>query len=99
MDQIIREAIENRRVLEFQYDGGPRIVEPFCYGIGKTGKHLLRGYQTAGYSSSGNPVGWRLFDLAKMSAVSATSVSFLGDRPEYVQNDSAMVHIFSCVQG
>lgn len=97
MDQIIREAIQSRKVLQFYYDGGPRTVEPFCYGIGKTGKYLLRGYQTGGYSQSGNPEGWRLFDTAKMIGVQCTDTQFAGTRPRYQPNDSSMAQVLICI--
>lgn len=39
-------AIENRRVVMFNYDGHFRVVEPFLIGVTTTGKPALRGYQT-----------------------------------------------------
>lgn len=41
-------AIENRRVVMFNYDGHFRVVEPFLIGVTTTGKPALRGYQTEG---------------------------------------------------
>jgi hypothetical protein len=69
MNTQICEAIKARAVVNFYYDGGMRIVEPHCHGISKDNNELLRGYQTEGYSQSGNPVGWKLFSVGKISSL------------------------------
>lgn len=86
-------AIENRRVVTFNYDGHSRVVEPFLIGLTTTGKHAVRGYQTAGTSSSGKVPGWHLFSLSKITAIDVTLTSFEGLRPFYNPNDKAMVRI------
>jgi predicted DNA-binding transcriptional regulator YafY len=90
MNTIICSAIDSRSVLSFYYNGGERIVEPFCHGSGKQGQDLLRGYQIAGYSESGNPVGWKLFRVDQMSDIDTTGEQFTGARPLYNPEDSAM---------
>ena len=35
MNQEIIEAIENKNLVEFYYDGELRVVEPHCYGLSK----------------------------------------------------------------
>jgi hypothetical protein len=42
-----------RNLLEFNYEGGIRLVEPHCYGITTAGSEGLRACQIDGYSSSG----------------------------------------------
>jgi len=43
------EAIESRRLVEFTYDGHPRVVIPAAYGRhGTTGNPVLRAYQAGG---------------------------------------------------
>ncbi len=86
-------AIENRRVVTFNYDGHVRVVEPFLIGITTTGKHALRGYQTEGTSSSGKVPGWHLFSLSKITGIDVTLTSFEGLRPFYNPADKAMVRI------
>lgn len=89
MAQVCR-AIQSQRVVRFSYDGGSRTVEPFCHGTSTAGNEVLRGYQTGGYSSSGEPVGWKLFEMAKLSSLTITDTQFSGRRPGYNPNDSAM---------
>jgi len=86
-------AIKNREIIQFYYDGGIRIVEPFCCGVNKKGNLVLRGYQIGGYSSSGNPIGWKLFKVDEMYNVSTTGLKFDGLRPGYNPNDKGMVKI------
>jgi len=97
MNNSICSAIRSRKIIQFYYNGGYRTVEPYCYGIGRTGNELLRAFQTGGYSESGNPVQWKLFSVNKMSNISITDDEFPGDRPEYNPKDSAMVKIYCCV--
>ena len=60
MDPQICDAIENKRLLAFNYNGLPREIEPHAHGISLAGKEVVRGYQTGGHSSS-EPLGWRLW--------------------------------------
>lgn len=53
MDAVICGAIGDRAEIRFSYDGGTRTAEPHCHGISLTGKEILRGYQTGGFSRPG----------------------------------------------
>ena len=94
MKSIICSAINERRELHFYYNGGYRTAEPYCYGISRKGNELLRAFQTGGYSESGNPENWKLFSVDKMDEITITTEEFLGDRPEYKPDDSAMEDIY-----
>ena len=83
MNPLLCSAIRSRRVITFYYDGGRRIVEPYCHGTSGAGHDLLRGYQTAGHSSSGAPQGWKMFRLDELSGVAMTDEVFANTRPEY----------------
>lgn len=93
MKRSICDAIRARAMVRFSYDGGSRIVEPYCHGVSTTGSEVLRGYQTGGYSSSGNPVGWRLFEVAKLSGFRQTSQTFNRNRSGYNPHDEGMVSV------
>ncbi len=90
MNALICDAIAKRAIIQFDYDGGMRTVEPHCHGISTAGNEVLRGYQTGGYSESGRPVEWKLFDVSKISSLSITEKIFAQDRPFYNPNDKAM---------
>jgi len=94
MNTLICDAIALRQLIRFNYDGGYRIVEPFCYGMGTAGNELLRAYQVEGYSKSGRPVGWKLFRVSQITGLSTTGQYFTDIRPGYNPQDSAMKTIF-----
>jgi len=87
VSSIICQAIQERRVIEFRYDGHYRKVEPYCHGRSKKGKESLRGYQIAGGSNSRSVPFWRLFTTAKMGNLTLTDETFAGNRPRYNPND------------
>ncbi|MHA1439758.1 MAG: hypothetical protein ACTSPD_19595 [Promethearchaeota archaeon] len=94
MNQVICIAIENRRIISFNYDGGNRVVEPYCYGISSTGEELLRSFQIRGFSRSRNPSGWKLFKISKITKLTITDDKFEKNRPKYNPKDPAMKRIF-----
>ena len=89
MNRQICAAIKSRHHLVFDYDGLPREIEPHAHGVSSRGKEVVRGFQTGGQSSSG-PLGWRLWDVAKMRFSQMSESTFIGTRPGYVRGDSDM---------
>lgn len=94
MNTMICSAINSKKVIRFDYNGGFRTVEPFCHGLSTAGNEVLRGYQTGGYSESGDSVGWKLFQVSKISSMTITNDYFDVKRPGYNPNDSAMTTIY-----
>lgn len=90
MHELIIDAIEQRRVIELDYHPGIRFVEPHTYGISSDGNGLLRAYQTAGESASGEHVNWKLFRVDRIASLRVLDDSFDGPRPSYRRGDSAM---------
>jgi hypothetical protein len=91
-------AIELNRVIKFYYNGGIRLVEPFCCGVHKTtGSNVLRGYQIGGYSESGETEGWKLFQVSEISELVITDDTFSCSRANYNPNDKAMSTIYRSV--
>jgi hypothetical protein len=65
---IIRNAIANKEVIEFTYQGYPRVAEPRVYGI-KDGKRQILVYQIGGCTSSGKIPDWRRIILDEISGL------------------------------
>ncbi len=86
----ICDAIRDRAIVEFEYDGGMRTVEPHAHGISTAGHEVVRGYQVEGFSRSGNPEGWRLYDIFKIEGLRRTGTVFTQDRPNYSPDDRQM---------
>lgn len=78
VDILIRTAIAQARLVQLQYLGKKRIVEPHDYGIHK-GVVKLLAYQVGG-SSSGKLPNWRWLDADKISDVRILDRTFSGGR-------------------
>jgi hypothetical protein len=93
MNQLITDAINTLQVLKFTYSGIDRVVEPHAIGISRTGKVLLRCFQTlGGHVKPGHE--WDLCELSKISNLRVSGDYFQGPRPGYRKGDSHMVSIF-----
>jgi hypothetical protein len=90
MKNTISQAIRDRRILTFTYDGYSRTVEPHCHGITTAGNEAIRCYQTAGGSSSGTVPGWHMMTVSKIIGLTVSPSVFAGPRPGYNRNDKNM---------
>jgi predicted DNA-binding transcriptional regulator YafY len=79
LDELLRTAIEHRRLIRLVYRSKDRIVEPHDYGI-HNGSVKLLAYQVGG-SSSGKLPNWRLMDAELISDVQLLDQTFAGGRP------------------
>lgn len=96
MNDLIVLAITQKRKILFYYDGGIRIVEPHAYGNDKNGRPKLRGYQLSGYSESGKPEGWKLFNVSDIQSLQLLEEYFKQPRNGYNPNgDKAIPNIVS----
>lgn len=84
---LLLQAINERRVLTFDYRGHARTVEPHACGVSTKGEAVLHGYQTAGGSASRPPPGWRTFSLAEIRDVALGAETFPGARDGYSPNE------------
>ena len=80
VEQLLIQAIANRNLIEFWYEGHQRIAEPHILGE-SGGVMQLLGYQVRGTSSSGSIPEWRRVDLHKMSLLKVLPEGFGGRRP------------------
>jgi hypothetical protein len=81
IDEQLRFAIANKRLIEVTYSGASRIVEPHDYGVHKGITRLLT-YQLRQSGASGRKIlsGWRLFDVSKVEKCVVLSTTFPGSR-------------------
>jgi WYL domain-containing protein len=96
MHQTITQAITERRLLTIYYEPGPRIIEPYAYGLSGEHHGLLRAFQTSGASASGDHVNWKLFRTDRITQIRILGDQFYGQRPEYRRNDRAMTGGIYC---
>ncbi len=77
-DELLRTAIEHKRLIQVLYRNRIRIVEPHDYGIHKGSVKLLA-YQVGG-SSSGKLPNWRWMETKLMSDIQLLDQTFPGGR-------------------
>jgi len=80
MDDLIKTAITNKQLLEFDYHSHHRITEPHKYGE-KDSKYAILVYQIRGGSSSGGIPEWRRMFLNEISNMKILDETFPGKRP------------------
>lgn len=93
LDKTICKAINEKRILQFSYQGHRRLVEPHTYGIDHLGHKALSAYQVGGTSTSG-VLGWKLFHTDKITSLSVLQDEFYSHRNKYVKCDTRMSTIF-----
>jgi hypothetical protein len=117
-DNVV-DAIKNKDVVFIYYAGddtvnkGYRTIEPFVLGRSKAGNLVLRAWQQAGATDSGNNPsrkndeipGWRLFRLDGVTSLVKTLRKFQTDpsylntnRPKYNPKDSQMSEIIMAIE-
>ena len=79
MDEMIRQAINEKKLLGYDYDGYNRIVEPHVYG-NKDGEDAILVYQVRGQSSSGGLPNWRRMHMKKITNMMVLDETFPGKR-------------------
>jgi hypothetical protein len=85
LDEQLRFAIAQKRLLQLSYQGRPRIAEPHDYGV-QNGVPRLLIYQRYKMGGSGKDARvWRLLDTAKISNCVVLEESFSGTRAESTQ--------------
>jgi hypothetical protein len=80
---LICQAIQHRQLIEVIYGGGPRVIEPHCFGLTGGGRELLLAYQVEGYSESGAPEGWKYLATDRLEHLKLLDRHFESSRPGY----------------
>ena len=80
MDNIIISAIQEKKIIELNYHGLHRIVEPHVYGI-FNGRECLFVYQIDGDSTKNDLPNWRRLFVDEIHDIQITQKQFLGSRP------------------
>jgi hypothetical protein len=80
VDQLLRAAIAEKRLVTFTLHGLTRRAEPHDYGV-VHGVARLFFYQVGGQSRSGRPIGWRWATVSEISSFEVLGQTFAGTRP------------------
>lgn len=86
----ITAAIKAEHCITIDYEPGQRLIEPHTLGRGADGQLLLRAYQVAGASASGEHEHWKLFRVDRIRSVEPTDTPSEAPRDGYKRGDKAM---------
>lgn len=94
---LICHAIEHRRMLRFNYDGGERYVVPHLCGLtADTHNEILHAYQLSGYThQKGSLPEWRNFIVSKITDLSESGRAFHEPSPGYHPEALDMEEIYA----
>jgi hypothetical protein len=79
IDELLRFAIKNKRLIGFEYQRRLRIAEPHDYGILNNSRKLLV-YQVRGDSGTGVIPNWRMVSVADIRRLRVLDQTFHGGR-------------------
>ena len=85
VDEQLRFAITNKRLVKLSYKESLRVVEPHDYGVQKGAVRLLA-YQQQSLGPRKSEPGWRLFDVEKIEDLAVLDAAFKGSRGASHQN-------------
>lgn len=87
MREELTNAIQQRRIVTFTYEGHPRRVQPAAYGVGnRKGKETLHAYQVDGGSRRGGIPHWRNFHVERIESLTVLDEVFGPNPPGYSPN-------------
>ncbi len=92
MHDLLTQAIKARKYISFTYSGLQREGQPAALGTSRTGKAVLRCYQTAGgHIQPGHE--WDLLELSGIHDLKVLEKTFPADPPGYKKGDKHMTLI------
>ena len=89
LDEQLRFAIAQKRLIQFSYDGRRRLAEPHDYGVHKGVSRVLVYQLSKSGGQQRDARGWRLLDTSKISDCAVLDRSFPGTRVESEQRHYA----------
>jgi len=94
MEFLIKQAIENKQLLSFEYKDKKRLVEPYTFGQSKQGKDTLSAFQIEGGSDATADMTWRQFPLREMKNLKLLDDKFEEIREDYDPENARMSFIY-----
>lgn len=95
MQQLLVEAIRDRRRLTVRYADMEITVEPHAYGHDFRGQAVLLCYQVG--SGTGAAQGWKLLPLNRVTTIVEAGEYFAGARPGYRRGHGDLCASLACL--
>jgi hypothetical protein len=97
VNDIICQAINEKKLLKFSYEGMERIVEPHQLAFNEENNLALNAYWVRGYSKSGNTFDrWREYLVHLMTSVVILNEKFSEPRAGYRRTPNEKYHSAIC---
>lgn len=96
--EIIKQAIRDKKLIQFWYHNNQRIAEPHVLGITTQDKLTVLTMQVGGYSSSGGLPDWRMFHVDEISSLQVLNQTFQVSRTWYNPRESDFKIIYAVVK-
>ena len=90
---VICRAIRKKAVIQFDYHGTARTVEPQSHGISWAKNEVIRGIQTNPRSPSGKLIEGKLYKVSEMTDLKETGDSFSQPGPHFNPNDRGIIYV------
>jgi hypothetical protein len=92
-NRAICQAISAKAVIQFEYHGTIRTIEPQSHGISSAGNEIIRAVQTYPRAQFGKSIEGKLLEVSKMSGLKETGEHFKNPGPHYNPDDKGMVYV------
>ncbi len=94
MNRLICDAIAERRLIAFDYDGVTRVAEVHSHGFNQSKVEAIRAFQVGGGSRASNPSGWKFFLVSKMVGLRVLGRRAVANRPgqDEAAHDFVVIH-------
>jgi predicted DNA-binding transcriptional regulator YafY len=86
LDQQLRSAIANKRLIQFTYEGAQRVAEPHDYGIRDGAVKTLVYQRRKGHRQDERARGWRSLEISKIEDCVVLDDTFKGSRAKAEQH-------------
>jgi hypothetical protein len=93
LSKAICRAIRKKAVIQFEYHGKVRTVEPQSHGISSAQNEVIRGVQTNPRDPYGKSIEGKLYGVSKMSGLKETGENFPKPGPHFNPNDKGMIYV------
>lgn len=95
---VICEAIASKRLLQFNYHGHNRVVEPHLLGQDRSGNDVLCAYFIGGFTQSSLSRRWRRYFVKEIHDLTELAERFDGPREGYDSGDPSFHRIHCCLE-
>ena len=96
MQDILCDAIKNRRLIKFCYEHSMRVVEPHMVAYDEYEHLTLNAWFLRGHSESDEGQGWRHYLVSDISQLEVLPETFTGPRRGYKASGGQSFHNVQC---